>query len=339
MTEALMALPTRSLTLAGQSLVLRPLEADKPHDMQALLALHNAVFGSTVDQAWFDWKYRAGRSVGFGLWQDHELLAHCGGIPRRFWQGGECSQHLQIGDVMVRPDWRGILTRENPFALVSQAMYRHMLGQRKPYRVGFGFPNDRHMRLVVKTGLAWHVGDMTQLHWVGSPGRSALGWSWRLDELPHPDEAVIAHAWQAMQKDMRQQDLCAGERDEAHVRWRYLTRPDKHYRLMALRRAWSRKVVGVLVLSQALPVQWLDWIGPTHLMPQACLAARIAAQEAGTPELTAWCSPRVVHALKDTGVSSSEKVAAIGVPVTSDFHDAHGDGLPWWLMGGDTDFL
>jgi len=328
--------PDRTVTIAGQSLVLRPL---KTQDMHALLSLHNAVFGSTADPAWFDWKYRDGQSVGFGLWQGDEMIAHCGGIPRQFWQHGAVSSYLQIGDVMVTPNWRGVLTRNNPFALVSQAMYGHMLGQNHPYQVGFGFPNDRHMRLVVKTGLAWHVGDMVQLRWSDLSQDASLGWTWCMQEMDAPDEALIARAWQAMQSDIRRRDWCVGERDWPHVRWRYMDRPDKQYRFVALRRRWSRSVVGVLVLSRQSPVQWLDWIGPIHCMPKACIAARLAAQAVGAQALTAWCSASVADVLQSSGVSSSEVVAAIGVPVTSDFDGAQGSVFPWWLMGGDTDFL
>lgn len=327
---------TRTVTIAGQLLALRPL---KSQDMHGLLTLHNAVFGSTADPAWFDWKYRHGQSVGFGLWQGNEMIAHCGGIPRKFWQHGVVSSYLQIGDVMVTPSWRGVLTRNNPFALVSQAMYGHMLGKGRPYQVGFGFPNERHMRLVVKTGLAWHVGDMVQLRWSEPNQNTSLGWSWCMQEMDTPEEKPIACAWRAMQSDIQRHDLCVGDRNWSHVRWRYIDRPDKPYRFVALRRRWSRSVAGVLVLSRQSPVQWLDWIGPIHLMPKACIAARLAAKAAGTPMLTAWCSASVAGVLQRSAVSSSEIVAAIGVPVTSDFDGAKGSVFPWWLMGGDTDFL
>lgn len=328
--------PARSLSIAGHSLALRPLQAP---DMHALLTLHNAVFGSTADPAWFDWKYRDGKSVGFGLWEGDEMIAHCGGIPRKFLQLGAVAPYLQIGDVMVTPSWRGVLTRSNPFALVSQAMYGHMLGKDRPYRVGFGFPNDRHMRLVVKTGLAWHVGDMVQLRWTAPAKDVSLGWSWCMQDIDAPDASLIESAWRAMQSDIRRRDLCVGERDWSHVRWRFLDRPDKQYRFVALRRRWSRAVVGVLIFSRQSPEQWLDWIGPVHWMPKACTAARLAAQEAGAQTLTAWCSPTVANFLQSTGSSAGEVVAAIGVPVTSDFDGEQGSKFPWWLMGGDTDFL
>jgi hypothetical protein len=47
----------------------------------------------------------------------------------------------------------------------------------------------------------------------------------------------------------------------------------------------------------------------------------------------------VANFLQSTGSSAGEVVAAIGVPVTSDFDGEQGSGFPWWLMGGDTDFL
>ena len=339
MTDGQDELGSKAVLIAGQRLLLRPLRSGEQSDARALLSLHRAVFGSTVDLDWFDWKYRLGQSIGFGLWRDNELIAHCGGVPRRFWRYEKSLSCLQIGDVMVDPKWRGSLARKNPFALVSNAVYSNMLGATRPYQLGFGFPNERHMRLAAKTGLSWRVGAMKQLCWSTTEDAMTLGLGWRLRTLSKLDGTAFRTAWQAMCKEADLKNICIGERDWQYVLWRYMTRPDKQYRFVGLQRRWSTRVSGILVLSSGDMSQWMDWIGPSDLMPLACSAAKLIASGAGSKQLTAWCSPLVVECLKNTGIKSSETVAAIGVPVTSDLQPDQAHEFPWWFMGGDTDFL
>ena len=48
--------------------------------VQALVQAHRQVFDSGVDGHWARWKY--GQGVGAGLFNDRELAALCGGVPR-----------------------------------------------------------------------------------------------------------------------------------------------------------------------------------------------------------------------------------------------------------------
>ena len=330
------ALPVQ---LAGKSLVLRELHTSSDNDMQALLALHRAVFGSSADADWFSWKYRDGHAVGFGLWQGLEMVAHCGGIPRNFWHERGNQAWLQIGDVMVAPAWRGFLTRSSPFWRVSEGTYRNFLGTDKPFRIGFGFPNLRHMDLAEKTRLAWHACDIHQLTWSCDGPLPSLGWAWQSEIQTALFPSTVELAWEKMQLDFSARGIALGERSWKHLVWRYLKRPDKHYLYAVLRRPWRRQAAGVVVLSAQAPWQWLDWIGPADLMPMACIAARKIAQNAGTKELSAWCSPLVEKFLSSTPANHRTTVAALGVPRHSDLQGQTAQGYPWWFMGGDTDFL
>ena len=69
----------QTLEIAGTVFTLRDVA---PSDCTAVLSLHRRVFGSSVDAAWFDWKYQHGGGEAVGLWQGNELVAHCGGTPR-----------------------------------------------------------------------------------------------------------------------------------------------------------------------------------------------------------------------------------------------------------------
>jgi hypothetical protein len=88
-----------------------------------------------------------GGGEGVGAWHDGRLVAHCGGLPRNILHQGILQHDLQIGDVMVAPEWRGILTRHGPFFHVSKKFYDSRLGRKNRFHMGFGFPNARHLRL------------------------------------------------------------------------------------------------------------------------------------------------------------------------------------------------
>lgn len=340
--------------VGGLALMLREV---LPGDQAAVLALHTLVFGPEVDAKWFAWKYGSAQEQGqgqaVGVWHGSELIAHCGGVPRTVWRDGCAVQGLQIGDVMVHPAWRGILTRHGPFFYVSKNFYDSRLGAiaSHPFQLGFGFPNVRHLRLAVLLALLHDDGVMESLHWSAAQATLAdLPWAWRWQEIlptvEHFDRDVNA-AWQAMRSKASDQAL--GQRDATYLRWRYADRPNTvgtppdtpaRYRFFKLQRPWSSQPVGVAVLDlRSSSAHWLDWVGPLDLMPLAVHACRLEAARASAFELTAWASTAVAQQLADTGITQREVCAGLGIPTSSDLKPQDVPGMRWWLMGGDTDFL
>jgi hypothetical protein len=328
-----------------------------PGDQEAVTALHTLVFGPNVDAAWFSWKYGAateqGHGQALGVWYGDELIAYCGGLPRTLWRQDKPVRGLQIGDVMVHPQWRGILSRRGPFFQVSKHFYDGHLGaaQSMAFQLGFGFPNARHLKLAVALGLLHDGGEMECLHWRVDPtGMDSLPWSWCWQAMPASDEgfeSTVNDAWAVMRGSTH--DLSMGQRDAAYLRWRFAQRPPdaggpfgpaSRYRFFALRRRWSRNCVGVAVLDlRGSSAHWLDWVGPLSLMPLVNLACRLEAARAGAAEMISWASPAVAERLAGTGITQRELCAKIGIPCASDLKPEEVSGLRWWFMGGDTDFL
>ena len=336
----------QTVRVGEQTLTVRDVQ---PADRCSVLALHEHVFGPGATPAWFEWKYGSGadqgRSEGVGVWHEGALIAHCAGIPRRLWRAGSSIEGLQIGDVMVDPGWRGILTRRGPFFHASQRLYATRLGKlgQRPFQLGFGFPNERHMRLAVKSNLAYDGGRLHDLRWSTSDptGQTALHWSWRWEAMAHDDPSTldeIDRAWLAMRREGAAMTL--GERDHRYVKWRYLDRPDQQYQLFRLHHVWPSRKVGIAVMRLRQPQsQWLDWIGPRKWLIAACSACRAQAAQFGAKELAAWASPLVVDALRDSAWRHNSVTACLGIPASSDLIEADVPQLNWWLMGGDTDFL
>lgn len=332
-----------------------------PEDMAAVLALHTQVFGPEVDMQWFAWKYgqapeqahHEGRGQAVGAWHGDELIAYCGGLPRTLWQQGQRLRGLQMGDVMVHPAWRGILTRHGPFFHVTQSFHSSRLGPApsRPFQLGFGFPNARHLRLAVMLGLVRDGGVIETLHWNTSQAAPpGLPWHWHWQALMPSDarfDRAVNSAWKSMLA--RAPGLTLGQRDAAYLRWRYVDRPTAigtpegappRYHFFELRRPWSSTALGVAVLDlRSTSAHWLDWVGPVALMPLANRACRLEAARAGATELTAWASPAVAHQLEHSDIGRREVCAGLGVSAASDFKPEDVPRLRWWLMGGDTDFL
>ncbi|MBC5764748.1 GNAT family N-acetyltransferase [Ramlibacter albus] len=324
-----------AIEIGGAQFELRDLGRN---DRAALIGLHREVFGEGASDGWYVWKYVQGHGLGSGLWHDGRLVAHCGGVPRALWQEGERRTGIQIGDVMVAPQWRGVLTRRGPFFHVSQKFYDGHVGSE--HAVAFGFPSERHLRLAVKTQLLWDGGPVHSLSWMTAHA-PAPGWAWRWEPLDAGSPAfdsAIASAWSNMQAECGR--FVVGERNADYVRWRFFRRPGRHHAAFALRRAWSRAVRGVAILDLAQPTaHWLDWIGRPSDMPLACTCCRAQAHAAGAQYLTAWATPAVAQSLAPSGILHSEVTAWLGIPRRSQLAEADVGRLAWWLMGGDTDFL
>lgn len=307
-------------------------------DAADVIDLHRRVFASDADAAWYRWKYAAGSGAGVRD-ATGQLIAHCGGVPRQMNFGGREVSAIQIGDVMVAAAARGWLTRRGPFFQVSRHFYASRIGKDRPYQLAFGFPSERHLRLGVHLGVLRDGGCIAELQW---PACAALPWHWRCAPLAVDGagfDAAVAAAWAAMQASLADHPL--GVRDAAYLRWRYAARPARSYLLFALRRAWSRTPVGIVVLRRENTerMMWLDWIGPRDHMATAAAAARCCAAQAGAQVLSAWASPAVAAALDGTGITANVVAARLGIPSASLLSTDEIAATRWWWMAGDTDFL
>lgn len=345
-----------TVRLGSMELTLRDLVSA---DQSAFLALHRLVFGGSADARWYDWKYgdgpQNGHGHGLGLWHGTSLIAHCAGVPRTLWQHGAALAGLQIGDVMVHPDWRQFLTRHGPFFWVSHGFYSRWLGApgERAFQLGFGFPSLRHLRLAKLLELMHDGGRIESLHWPALASSAApLPWAWRWQELDPSDadfDRQVNAAWRAMRRST--QALTLGERDAAYVRWRYMRRPPEaeptgplaascRYRFFRLSRTWPSWGTALAVLDlQARPVQWLDWIGPLDWLTPATRACQLQAGAVGATELAAWASAAVAARLTATPPLRREVCAGLGLPAHAGLDTQTLDTLNFWLMGGDTDFL
>ncbi len=308
-------------------------------DESEVLRLFAEVFGHTPDGIWYKWKYSHGQADAVGLWDDSgRLVAHYAGLPRTLLWYGKQIEAVQIGDVMVTPQVRGLMTRRGPLFHVCTRFFDRRVGKGKDCRVAFGFPNQRHVQLGATLGLYHDAGKIHLLRWVAKSKRISPWWRWSpLDKYSSSLKSQITKIWGTMARDMA--NCVLGVRDANFLCWRFIDRPDRQYRLFILSRWPTGSAVAIVVMRFADGnAELLDIIGPRKIIKVAIKAAITEAARAGAAELTAWASPAVAAVLgaeavvEDSGASLAIARASV---LTADEVTA----AQWWWMGGDTDFL
>lgn len=305
-----------------------------PADTDALLRLFERSFGAPMGREEWEWKYRFAESPGVVCVDNGELVAFNGGMPRPVMFNGQASTAVQMGDVMVDPRYRGILTRKGPFYQVVQAFFSQKVGAAFDYRYAFGFPHARHARLGSALKLYCETDRIEAAHWQPRPRRC---WRYTARPFTQTDAPIADQLWQAMHKALP--DVAIGKRDSHWLAHRYQHVPGREYMTWLVVERLTRRPLGICVLRQhGNSVELLDLVAPLEALSTVVACARHVTARLGGEQLAAWLSPCVARALASTqpGLTPTDVV----VPGSQ----VNGKTLGmepanhWWLMGGDTDF-
>jgi ABC-type polysaccharide/polyol phosphate transport system ATPase subunit len=298
--------------------------------------LFEAAFGYAMPDSLWSWKYAHAEALGVAAHTTQGMVAFYGGMPRPILYLGQSALAVQVGDVMVHPSERGVLTRRGPFQMAAATFLEQCIGTDKPYLLGFGFPETKAMQLAEKLGLYAAVDQISEVSW-----SAAQKWPhWRVSAraLTPADADTVNRLWTAMAAAMK--DNIIGVRDWAFVQHRYLQHPTVRYAVMLARDRWTQKPLGVVVLRDrdGLGLELMDLIGtPDHFTSLVGVARRYAAR-LGRSRVLAWITRSQQERLagldgrcEPQNVFVPTSVWSPGPPVD----DIRGR---WWLMGGDTDF-
>jgi hypothetical protein len=345
-------------------------------EQDEIRALFQQVFGRPMSEALWRWKYAEGRGCASGVRLDEQawgespeavpeqpqeslparllapLLAHYGGTARALCLGQTVLAGVQIGDSMVRPDVRGVLSRSGPFALAARHFINERVGDGLCFAIGFGFPNARHARLGELLGLYRALGEVRELGWPAAPASGQAAWRWQLAPLVEAGRAVDPRAWAKLDRlweRMRSAlpDWLIAQRDADWCRHRYLDHPHHRYRVDSVRCRYTGKVLGVVVLrvppaDTPAPDGWelMDWIGEPRNLPLAIAVTRAEAANRGVPWLRGWFSaPLIERHTQHAGEPAATPVCTWCVTARRSAGVPPGlDAAPWWLTGGDTEF-
>ena len=263
-------------------------------EVQGLFA---QVFGGTMSDALWHWKYGDGHGAATGVRDaDGALLAHYGGTARTLSVGGTRVGAVQLGDVMVRADVRGILSRRGPFAMAARCFLEAHVGDGARWAQGFGFPNERAARLGERLGLYQRLGEVIELAWSGA-GAPPVPWRATRTEALDPRDprtpARLDALWRRLQRDVP--GLVLPVRDAAWWRHRFFAHPQPgRYRAWWVRSRWSRRLLGAVVLRPGAAAgddwEWMDAVGGWRDAGRVLAAARRLAAQHGAPRLLGWFS-------------------------------------------------
>jgi hypothetical protein len=303
-----------------------------PADKTELLSLFLEVFGHEMSPELWRWKYQNLDTLGTLVRRDDRIVAFYGGMPRTIHLLGSPTTAVQIGDVMVHPKERGILTRKGPFFLATTSFLESFVGQHQAFPIAFGFPSERAYRLSVHLGLYDKVGELMQVSWPALQTRP----SYKVHLRPlKPDQGqTVDRLWWQMAEAL--QDQVVGVRDWDYVQRRYLQHPTLDYQLYQVSSRLTGKSIGIIVLRILDDtIELVDIIAqPRHLSTLVHCLRRLT-WSLGKSQAYTWITTQNA-ALFDGEITPT----GIVIP-----HNRWTPGIPaselldrWWLMGGDTDF-
>ena len=308
----------------------------RPADESALLALFARAFGHEMPAAQWRWKYAELDPIGSLVRREGLAVAFYGGMPRRIMLFGTPVKAVQIGDVMVDPAERGVLTRRGPFFLAARAYAERMVGPGRAYALAFGFPSERHTRLGEHLGLYARVDEVLEASWPALPDRRSILRSVR--PLVRAQLGAVDFLWEKMAAAMN--GVAIAVRDAAHVRHRFLEHPAIAYLCLLVRQRLSGAPVGVVVLRDHGPngVELMDVVAAPQSLAHLVEVARCVAGRLGRERVFAWVTPSAA----DSMAASRPALVPAGVPVPTIVWSASPDldrlRGRWWLTGGDSDF-
>jgi hypothetical protein len=287
------------------------LRVAEPDDEHALRELFATVFGERRTSEEWRWKYDASRALaaaagytGAGsvvaLDADGRLIAHAGALTLPGWREGRPIALVQVCDVMVHPEHRGGLGRNNLFTLMLRDLLARIAGQ-LPGAFRYGFPGWRPYLIGERSGVYERLGMALESRLSGP-----RGWSnpWRAGPLDW-DDARIDRIWERLRAQCRLGLI----RDRAYLRWRYADNPSHRYRLYGLSRLGRLAGWGVCAETGAEP-SLVDVLLPASSAAPVlrALAARLES-DLGRSGIRTWLPAGYRAALGVAGVETPVVVA------------------------------
>ena len=308
----------------------------QPRHEEAWMALFEQAFGYRMAQALWHWKYRHNPLPGMGAWRDGELVAFYGGMTRDVIYCGKRERALQIGDVMTRPDERGVMTRTGPFQLAASTFIERTSGYGMPTLFGYGFPTDKALKVAERQGLYKQVDQMVELAW--GPPDALAGVLDSVEELTPRREAAVNALWQAMSAAMA--SSAVGVRDWAYLVDRYQSHPVNRYQCLLVKHRITRAPRGVVVIRDRGEdgIELLDLVGDPANWAHLIRAARRLVKLNGRKRTYLWTTRSHAHMLAATAPETREMELMVPANVWTPGPSAEELQGKWWLTGGDTDF-
>lgn len=304
-----------------------------------LLSLFKQSFNESVSAKFWQWKYSSKQAQALCAWEGDTLIAHFGGIPREILYFSKSKTAVQIGDVMVHPQHQGVLTKSGVFFRMAATFLDLYIGFGKPFLLGFGFPNERAMKVAEHLGLYTEVGHMVELSWPVNSTRIRTLSCLRIIDKNNIQKftGIIDSLWHAMAEDL-QHDI-VGVRDATYVQNRYLNHPNRTYKIIIVKNRITHTPYAIVILDiKGQRCDIVDIISPTKYIPLLIIHAQRLAALNHCTQLFCQITYSFSHHFESK--YSDNKEMDIRIPSSDWTNGPQPKSLKnhWWLMGGDMDF-
>ncbi|MDM8564830.1 class I SAM-dependent methyltransferase [Candidatus Halobeggiatoa sp. HSG11] len=312
-------------------------------DSVAVRDLFDEVFKpETMSPEFWNWKYGDGKGLCVAAWRNDKMVGHFGGIKKEICYFGLPKFTVQLADVMVSTTERAILTKRSALFLIETTFLENNIGYGANTWIGYGFPNDAHLKLAKRLGLLG-VHDaigrkIVELSWSTTTGRPSL-WT-RIRHLqpsqPEQNKLIINKLWQQMQANLTH--AIVGIHNWEHIYYRYLLHPHHKYELLLVTRRLTGQAIGVAVICRQDDICHIrDFIGnPKYVFEVVQQVQRIAGNW-GMKQVKAWITDNFINCFPNS--EEVKDMAYIPHNTWSKYLPSETEEGHWWLMSGDTDFL
>lgn len=303
--------------------------------------LFESSFETSFDASVWQWKYSAGRGRAVCARAGGELVAHYGGAPRDILYFGEASKAIQICDVMVLPQYRSFVSRDTLFFKTAATFLEQQVGNCAEHLLGFGFPNQRVLRMARRLGLYDVTDSFIEIHYpLGVEGAHSEFEIVPFDLLAQEATLAVDGLWAEMAKGL--QDAIVGRRDWAYWHYRYCTHPAWArgiYKCVALRSKADEQIKAVFLLKEQDGARLLmDIVGAVAQFPAYLEVLR---NTLAADNIALLCRTTRAQAPKLDLVDTHWQELEIEIPCNIWTRGPSAEQLQgaWWLTAGDMDFL
>ena len=303
-------------------------------DENEIVRLFGKVFDREMTIGEWRWKYlgRENRRVYSSIVvndETGEVSAHYGGVLHRMVNRGKDIYGLSIGDVMVHPKFRGLRLFKRVASLLPEAAAEDGI------IMGYGFPNERAMRLPEKLGLYEKVEELKEGLKDAEFHKGIDRYLYKLFPLQYSDER-IDRLWKSVREDY----TLFVVRDRRYLVWRYKNHPLFTYELWGLKSRAGSELKGLAVMKrEGEQILIIDFICPGKVLGTLLRKMENYAYVSGVKTLKLWAPPFLEDKLRAFGFSVRN--AAISIPRTTHEKFLKKDDIEgsFFYTMGDTDFL
>lgn len=309
----------------------------KEEDRESILSLFADSFGYPMPEVLWAWKYKNGNGLAIVVLRKDRIVAHFGGHKRKLVFKDKVIDALQMCDVMVASEYRGYIDSNAPYSLAAVTFSKLFVGLNNKYQIAFGFPNERHERLMNYLNITKKISHLYEIEW----SIENLQYSCPLTSICinafnfKKYRPILENLWKKMSRDFYGHML--GVRDADYINYRYIANPNT-YEIRLVFNLYGGFTYGLVIFKKLEDnILILDLIGEKSEFDKLILYIKAHANSIGFNKIYLWLAKNSILVFDN---DSTAKFKLLNIPVVCNRFSCLPDlKTDWWITGGDIDFL